>query len=83
MWLQHSRSLDHSDLLLLTAMFTHPLLGIRAARPRLHAALRTATLRGGATKTPPPVLSVDVEVSQTSFRASEALPSLSCRQTDL
>lgn len=30
-WLQHSRSLDHSDILLLTAMFTHPLLGIRAA----------------------------------------------------
>lgn len=30
-WLQHSRSLDHSDILLLTAMFTHPLLGTQPA----------------------------------------------------
>lgn len=34
-WLQHSRSLDHSDILLLTAMFTHPLLDIRPASPGL------------------------------------------------
>ncbi len=30
-WLQHSRSLDHSGILLLTAMFTHPLRGNRPA----------------------------------------------------
>lgn len=46
-WLQHSRSLDHSDILLLTAMFTHPLLGIRPAYPQtLNSKANCNTERG-------------------------------------
>lgn len=44
-WLQHSRSLDHSDILLLTAMFTHPLLDIQTSIPQTPGST-TKMLRG-------------------------------------